>query len=130
MNTSDNGQLTPAAVQALSYLQTQVSEVVNHDDEQESKVFRELTMHLFQWSTAIEGNSASGIKTGHIVKPASGSSSGAPAGGLVFNPASNESKALKDIYLMRTELYESLLEYFPDSMREPKDNLVDLVPMG
>ena len=34
---------------ALQYLQTQVSQVVNHEDETESKNFRDLTGYLFMW---------------------------------------------------------------------------------
>ena len=33
-------------------------------------------------------------------------------------------------YRARSELYDSLLEFFPDSMREPKGNLLDLVPLS
>jgi hypothetical protein len=34
-----------------------------------------------------------------------------------------------DMFAGRIELYESLLEYFPQSMREPKNHLIDLVTM-
>ena len=34
-----------------------------------------------------------------------------------------------DFFKMRTELYESLLEYFPESMKQPKGNIIDCLPI-
>jgi hypothetical protein len=34
------------------------------------------------------------------------------------------------MYAARTAVYESLLDFFPDSMREPQENLLDLVPLN
>lgn len=45
--------------EAISYLQHQVAEVVNHEDEEESNQFRLLTMWLFKWkSEGLWGNIA------------------------------------------------------------------------
>ncbi|KAL5034044.1 hypothetical protein RTP6_001923 [Batrachochytrium dendrobatidis] len=95
---------------ALQYLQSQVSQFVNHTDEEESKSFRDISSCLFRWSPACRGSTATN---------ADGESSS-----NISLPQVNES------YLIRTQIYESLLEYFPDYMREPKENLVDLVPMS
>ncbi|KAI8900611.1 Muskelin N-terminus-domain-containing protein [Globomyces pollinis-pini] len=81
---------------ALQYLQTSISQVVDHSDEVESKEFRELTLHLFSW-----------------------------------NPRTNNDLMVekKNAYPDRSKLYDVLLTYFPENMREPKANLIDLVPM-
>ncbi|KAJ2999772.1 Muskelin 1, intracellular mediator containing kelch motif [Globomyces sp. JEL0801] len=81
---------------ALQYLQTSISQVVDHSDEAESKEFRELTLHLFSW-----------------------------------NPRTNNDLMVekKNAYPDRSKLYDVLLTYFPENMREPKANLIDLVPM-
>jgi hypothetical protein len=87
------------AIYALKYLQTHVSQVVLHTDEQESMVFRHLTSWLFNWDANVKKENG------------------------IFDIV------ILDFYESRTELYESLLEFFPDNMREPKGNIVDLVPM-
>ncbi|KAJ3316887.1 Muskelin 1, intracellular mediator containing kelch motif [Boothiomyces sp. JEL0866] len=74
---------------ALHFLQTKVSQYVNHFDPEESKQFQMLAMNLFSW---------------------------------------NANKT-DDLFTGRIGLYQDLLRYFPDSMREPHANLVDLVPM-
>ncbi|KAH6591184.1 hypothetical protein BASA61_005038 [Batrachochytrium salamandrivorans] len=93
----------------LQYLQTQVSLFVNHEDETESKAFRDLSSSLFRWTPPCPAESTS-------------TQSGTSTDGMPLSGA-------KDMYALRTQLYESLLEFFPDSMRDPKENLVDLVPM-
>lgn len=93
---------------ALSYLQSHVAETVDHNDEAESRDFRELAGHLFAWKANSETLSPRSIP-------------GAESSGNTL--------LIIDLFSGRTELYESLLEYFPQSMREPKNNLIDLVPM-
>ncbi|TPX71748.1 hypothetical protein SpCBS45565_g00878 [Spizellomyces sp. 'palustris'] len=160
---------------ALKYLQTELAEVVDHSDEQESREFRELTQFLFNWRPsgsipAIGGNGGIGAVPMTLKACGGGSDTGRGVGGLATGvgvgarvggvldtgTGSNEGssaankmsggefivhfhlrlsyksdpKAAEDPYQSRTELYETLLEFFPDSMREPKDNLVDLVHMG
>ncbi|KAI8924913.1 Muskelin N-terminus-domain-containing protein [Entophlyctis helioformis] len=147
-------------LRALQYLQTQVAQVVNHDDEAESKAFRELTGYLFRWTMSskkatVPANPDAGLAgMGGMGAAAPGNAAGAHAfgaGGMATNGSQGvKSKGAQpcipcgicmrmtdtadgtatDTYLLRTELYESLQEFFPDSMREPKENLVDLVPMG
>ncbi|CAG8433639.1 10927_t:CDS:10 [Diversispora eburnea] len=66
----------------------QLSQVVDHSNESESKKFQSLTSNLF-----------------HKAVP------GEPI----------------DLFNSRTELFEKLLEYFPEEMKQPKGNLLDLV---
>jgi len=95
-------------LKALKFLQNNVSEVVNHNDENESKEFRELTQYLFN----IQKNSADSTNI------------------KIENKIKQENNDIpNNIYKERTELYEFLLKYFPSSMKEPLENLVDLVPM-
>jgi hypothetical protein len=55
------------------------------------------------------------------------------AGGMAIDDNGVQGKELSlnelDIFPGRIALYESLLAYFPELMREPKLNLVDLIPM-
>jgi len=92
-------------LEALKYLQNNVSEVVNHNNESESKEFRELTQFLFD----IQKSSDSNNKNENIL---------------------GKGDIPNNVYKERTELYEYLLNYFPTSMKEPLENLVDLVPMA
>ena len=39
-----------------------------------------------------------------------------------------DSTAQRDTYAIRTELFDVLMQYFPESMSQPKDNLTDYVP--
>ncbi|KAI9353852.1 Muskelin N-terminus-domain-containing protein [Obelidium mucronatum] len=91
------------SLEALEFLKTHVSTMVNHADEQESKEFRDMTMLLFNWK-----------------KPSSTTTTMA---------SSSSSSGGTSSFQLRSELYELLLDYFPTSMREPKGNLVDLVDL-
>ncbi|ORY63700.1 hypothetical protein LY90DRAFT_230776 [Neocallimastix californiae] len=95
-------------LQALKFLQNNVSEVVNNSDENESKEFRELTQFLFNIQKT---TNSSNIKIDKKIPQ-------------------NTNAIPNKIYKERTELYEFLLKYFPSSMKEPLENLVDLVPMS
>jgi N-acetylneuraminic acid mutarotase len=94
-------------LQALKFLQNNVSEVVNNSDENESKEFRELTQFLFNIQKT---TNSSNIKIDKKIPQ-------------------NTNAIPNKIYKERTELYEFLLKYFPSSMKEPLENLVDLVPI-
>ena len=39
-----------------------------------------------------------------------------------------DNSAQRDTYTIRTELFDVLMAYFPESMSQPKDNLTDYVP--
>ncbi|KAJ3265912.1 Muskelin 1, intracellular mediator containing kelch motif [Chytriomyces hyalinus] len=112
--------------QALDYLRSEVSAVVNHSDETESAEFRDLTQHLFNWKK-VPAKNAAAIQASSVAL----SSSGLASGGMV---AMDEMRTLSNEgsnpFQSRTELYELLLEYFPTSMREPKGNIVDLIDMA
>ncbi|KAJ3154115.1 Muskelin 1, intracellular mediator containing kelch motif [Geranomyces michiganensis] len=105
---------------ALKYLQSDLAAAVDHSDEEESKRFRELTQFLFQRGAAGAGDTMTNARRANSERGVGGLATGLDHDGNVMND---------DGYQARTELYETLLGFFPDSMREPKDNLVDLVQM-
>ena len=122
---------------ALQYLQSQVSQFVNHTDEEESKSFRDISSCLFRWSPACRGSTATnadGESSSNISLPqVNGELDVLKCYRLMqFTDKCTNSytNMVSESYLIRTQIYESLLEYFPDYMREPKENLVDLVPMS
>ncbi|KAJ3217804.1 Muskelin 1, intracellular mediator containing kelch motif [Dinochytrium kinnereticum] len=126
---------------ALSYLQNDIAEVVDHDDETESKSFRELTQWLFQWQASEQRNSTAWSDNA-FASSQHGTSSGATTSSVGLGGLASGGSSLggqlsvrahpgfsisEDPFQTRTELYESLLEFFPEGMREPKGNLVDLI---
>ncbi|KAJ3185891.1 hypothetical protein HK101_009778 [Irineochytrium annulatum] len=143
--------------QALQYLQSEVSEVVDHQDENESKAFRELTQWLFQWQGTVRDQDVWGANDdaggapsfpgannaqqqpntngGNVPNPSSSAIGGLATGGSANLSVKPHSSILsgfnvsQDAFQTRTELYETLLEFFPESMREPKGNLVDLIDL-
>lgn len=101
---------------ALSYLQTQISIVVNHSDEVESKEFRQLTQHLLFVRTPLLAGQTLSVRPG--------------VGGMVSSDSSTpEDRQRIEAYNARTDLYDSLIEYFPLNMREPKGDLVDFIDL-
>ncbi|KAL7749767.1 hypothetical protein RI367_004643 [Sorochytrium milnesiophthora] len=108
---------------ALRYLQVQVGEVVDHQNADETAAFKALTSQLF---TSMAG-AALPIATSPSPKLAFAALPGS------VSPASSSSTfsatPSSDVaYKMRTALYERLLEVFPTSMKQPKGNLIDLIP--
>ncbi|XP_022109692.1 muskelin-like [Acanthaster planci] len=85
-------------VQALRYLQTELYETVNHKDEQETKEFQLLASSLFRPRLEVPD---------HLL--------------TVHTEESHPH------YSTRTQLFDTLVNFFPDSMSQPKGNLVDLI---
>ena len=88
---------------ALDYLKNHVSYLVDHNDPDETLEFRKLSLYLVSWNFN--------------------------QGGMVSSNTPGFFKLMNDVFQGRYNLYESLLNYFPESMREPKDCLIDLIPM-
>jgi hypothetical protein len=99
--------------QALKYLQTQVSEVVDHSNAAESKDFRHLATHLFM---AKEGN-------GESAREEDASGSGKEKVMIAMQRSTNE------LHLSADAIYERLMEYFPTKMKAPKHHLTDLIAL-
>ncbi|XP_017304065.1 muskelin [Diaphorina citri] len=91
---------------ALQYLQTSLSELINHDDKEQSLEFRRLAQHLF-----IGGGEGS-------PPPSPPSSSPLPTTKVSLSG---------EINARRSQLYKDLTLYFPQSMTPPKQNLQDII---
>ncbi|CAH7688170.1 Muskelin N-terminus-domain-containing protein [Phakopsora pachyrhizi] len=90
------------AVGALAYLQNDLFSVTNHLDEQEARLFRACTSHLL-----------------------TGPGSRSPLLEDDLEPENRGSEIkLRD---QRTKLFENILNFFPPSMTEPEESLIDLI---
>ncbi|XP_033315653.1 muskelin isoform X1 [Bombus bifarius] len=106
------------SVEALEYLQTKVSEIIDHNDVEQTKEFQLLTSLLFR-----EQNSLLGEAT-------NSNSSDAVLGNLInMDTSSLCYSTTRDIHSLRTELYDKLTEFFPESSTQPRANLIDLLPL-
>lgn len=96
------------SIEALEYLQNDISEIIDHDDEEQTKDFQLLTSVLFhEKQSLLPGPEA----------PCVPSSSSA-----------NFSEALtRELHQRRTELFDKLMEFFPEKLTQPRANLVDLL---
>lgn len=56
-------------------------------------------------------------------------SSDAVLGNLVNMDTSLCYSTTRDIHTLRTELYDKLTEFFPESSTQPRANLIDLLPL-
>lgn len=83
-------------MEAMQYLQTSLSDIVDHDDPDQSKEFQQLPPLLFQDHKCSD-------KKGESIE--------------------------SECHHRRSKLYEQLALFFPESMTQPKGNLLDLVPI-
>ncbi|CAG2174665.1 unnamed protein product [Oppiella nova] len=89
-----------APQRAIQYLQNQLSQTFDHSVPDESRAFQSLAALMFQ----CEGDTDSP------------------------NPVSMETDPPDDPnYRSRTKVFDTIVEYFPEDMTQPKANLVDLV---
>lgn len=86
---------------ALQYLQNELSETVAHDDPEESQEFRLIASSLFSHSIASQERMAT--------------------------DSESLSPPLSDGFTGRTQLFDTLVSFFPEHMTQPKGNLVDLI---
>ncbi|GFS06019.1 muskelin [Elysia marginata] len=94
---------TQEPLKAMSFLQNEVADMVDHTDPKETKEFQLLTSSLFpcpSFDDEEEPNS--------------------------YNPVLQD---MDPNFRNRTNLFNKLVAFFPDSMTQPKENLVDLVPL-
>ncbi|XP_046813351.1 muskelin isoform X2 [Vespa crabro] len=105
------------SIEALEYLQTKVSEIIDHDDTEQTKEFQLLTSILFREQTrsldeAAGSNSASSTVLGNF---------------LGMN--TDQCITVRNVHTLRIELYDKLAEFFPESLTQPRVNLIDLLPL-
>ncbi|KAK7873640.1 hypothetical protein R5R35_009328 [Gryllus longicercus] len=86
---------------ALHYLQTSLSEIIDHDDPEQTKEFQLLTSVLF-----CDQDREPSARTDSSVDE--------------FDV---------DCHHRRSQLYDQLITFFPESMTQPKGNLIDLISL-
>ncbi|KAJ3783538.1 Muskelin N-terminus-domain-containing protein [Lentinula aff. detonsa] len=137
---------TQAPVQSLIYLQNHVSQVVNHDDPNETQLFRSLLTYLLDPSSPVSMSPASpsigyavnaseqlgsleGLETSDLQKlsPSQGQ------GGLEIQTSEGPyEKTLHPTlsqasFDQRTKTFEDILEFIADDAKQPAGSLLDLV---
>ncbi|KAK6176578.1 hypothetical protein SNE40_014836 [Patella caerulea] len=85
--------------EAMVYLQTKLAQTVDHDDTDEEKEFQLLATTLFK-DTLGDDERMGEVDTDYDER-----------------------------FQSRTDLFDMLVNYFPDHMTQPKGNLVDLIPL-
>ncbi|KAG8038628.1 hypothetical protein G9C98_007335 [Cotesia typhae] len=94
------------SMKALEYLQKDISEIIDHNDVEQTKDFQLLTSVLFY-----EQNLGR-----HLTKVTDISS----------NMSSSDILA-KEFHQRRTKLFDQLIKFFPEKLTQPRTNLVDLL---
>lgn len=108
---------------SLEYLQTNVYDCVDHENEAESKEFQGLGWYLFGWG---DHSNASANQNAFVIPEGDNNVGG---GGLLGSTVSRGFFLFNsEVTSARYELFESLLEYFPVAMKQPNTNMVDLIP--
>ncbi|KAH8928632.1 hypothetical protein BT69DRAFT_470987 [Atractiella rhizophila] len=132
-----------ASIDALSYLQESLGSLVNHQHEGETEAFRSLMALLLESSptetttpehhghsrassegTDDDESMAGSHHTSTSSKLASSSMLVSPTIGGLGGGASVPDPT---IWKQRTNTYETLMEFFPEGMKEPKQSLQDFV---
>lgn len=84
---------------AMEYLQKDLAQIVDHRSEDEKQEFHQLAATLFKTDNEDEEMFDDSITV------------------------------MSDHYQSRTNLFDELVAFFPDNMTQPKENLVDLIPI-
>jgi muskelin len=145
----------PDAMQALTYLQTDISALVNHSDEEESAQFRSLLTHLLSQSsrnlTVAPGapqyggvgpafEDGDGDNDAHMdgaaepttmATPSAAPRSGHAQPSSPLTPRPEVDQATKDMekerHRRRNEIFEEVLMFFDPSSKQPQTDLLDLI---
>ncbi|XP_046388437.1 muskelin [Ischnura elegans] len=104
---------------ALNYLQTSLSEIVDHNDPEQTKEFQLMAAVLFRDEDGSGEEDCSSIGA-HSQSSKEGMDSGDEHALLV---------ATSECHIRRSRLFDRLVEFFPESMTQPRSNLIDLVPL-
>ncbi|KAG8227239.1 hypothetical protein J437_LFUL003970 [Ladona fulva] len=100
---------------ALNYLQTSLSEIVDHNDPEQTKEFQLMAAVLFRDEDGSHDDYCTNIKTTEDKE--------AEQSGDELILATN------DCLMRRSQLFDRIVEFFPESMTQPRSNLIDLVPL-
>ncbi|XP_015597500.1 muskelin isoform X2 [Cephus cinctus] len=105
------------SIEALEYLQTQISEIIDHSDEEQTKEFQLLVSVLFQTKDQPDSN---------VDETSSTDSWNSSLGNIL---TAHKNLTPRDIHIRRRELYDKLTEFFPENLTQPRANLIDLLPL-
>ncbi|KAI0063548.1 hypothetical protein BV25DRAFT_1990545 [Artomyces pyxidatus] len=109
------------AVQALKFLQTEVSAVVDHTSS-ETDILRNLLSHLLAKQTPADGSQS----PPHVL--AKGGSSQQHKDDVSSGVSGERNKVIsQETFHERTSVFQGLLAFFPADAREPSSNLVDMI---
>ncbi|KAI8047936.1 Muskelin N-terminus-domain-containing protein [Thamnidium elegans] len=97
--------VSAATLEALDYLRTQVAPVVNHENELESSEFHQMCANLCFLETMVDDDETKESFKNEILK------------------------SQDALYAERTRLFENLLEYIPQDMKEPLGKLTNAVKL-
>ncbi|GAA5807665.1 hypothetical protein MFLAVUS_001036 [Mucor flavus] len=97
--------VSAATLEALDYLRTQVAPVVNHENELESSEFHQMCANLCLLETMVDDDTTKDSFKNEILK------------------------SQDTLYAERTRLFENLLEYIPQDMKEPLGKLTNAVKL-
>lgn len=87
---------------ALQYLQTTLSEIIDHNDEEQTKEFQLLTSVLFRDQDELKSTS---------------------------NTGAGDDQEQSQCYLRRSHLYDELVVFFPENMSQPRENLSEILTL-
>lgn len=129
-----------SAAKALNFLQTEVSSTVDHQDPQESEIFRTLLTHLLSPSSSLFEATEMDIEQ---FPPRKRSRPNTPEDSTVRSPkpqdsvtadlllaipdSAEENKQTAYRFKQRTEIFESLLEFISDDAKQPAGSLLDFI---
>ncbi|XP_078047275.1 muskelin 1 [Augochlora pura] len=107
-----------SSVEALEYLQTQVSEIIDHNDMEQTKEFQLLTSILFREQNSVLGEAMNSNSSANLLFE-----------NFCHMTGSMYAQNGRDVHTLRTELYDVLTEFFSESLTQPRANLIDLLPL-
>lgn len=116
---------------ALSYLQTMLSDIVDHSEEEEEREYQLLASQLFKFPPLPSFSSSSMVSPVKKSRSFDGTTKMyADMAKETIDNASDDTfcKLDRRKHKLRTELFDTLAEHFPSEMTHPKGNLIDLIP--
>lgn len=121
------------SIKALTFLQTRVSAVVNHEDAEEAKAFRSLlSAHLLSAFPrgAPQTEEASGVEDEDSPPPRKRSRPSSPTPVVRWEQDPLEeggSAPSPERFRQRTEMFERLMAFINEDSKQPDQNLVDML---
>jgi hypothetical protein len=115
---------------ALSYLQTMLSDIVDHSDDEEEREYQLLASQLFKFPPLplFPTPMVCPIKKSRSFDGVSKTTPGTFKVPVDLVSEDGATKIDKRKHKLRTQLFDTLAEHFPSDMTHPVGNLIDLIP--